>query len=353
MHSRGFVLFLLCLLGSARRSILSNSSHLDAQQQDNIVADGLDVSAEATQAWIPGVIKTDLFPRAHRHMGALRRTTNTHNRAATSLRFGLDRRTAAIAMLSDDVPAANPDVLLLAALEELQAKHLSEARALYAQAASAYGELKGGPSAEQSELLALVGVRLDAAAAPGISASSEPRASPTSKEQLAARTEAKLDGDNIMMEAVQVFGNKSDAERFQKSFALLEQARARYRAAGSDVERDRDGVLGNLYAAVRAESERAERVKKLVRLKRQLELVKQKRKAQSLGLDPDTVESAMAVAAANHSTDSSAVVDGGAVDDGQAMTGGILETWRRENVDGESQEMEWLQREIDELEDSL
>ena len=64
------------------------------------------------------------------------------------------------------------------------------------------------------------------------------------------------------MNTVQVFGDKSDGERFGKALALLEEARAAFRSAGSEVERERDGVLGNLYAVIRAEEERSQRVAK-------------------------------------------------------------------------------------------
>ena len=48
--------------------------------------------------------------------------------------------------------------------------------------------------------------------------------------------------------------------------------------------------MGNLYAAIRAEAERAQRVAKLVRMKKLLELTKQKKKAEALGIDPDAIE---------------------------------------------------------------
>ena len=39
---------------------------------------------------------------------------------------------------------------------------------------------------------------------------------------------------------------------------MLEEARSSFRRAGSEVERERDGVVGNLYAVIRAEEERSQ-----------------------------------------------------------------------------------------------
>ena len=111
-------------------------------------------------------------------------------------------------------------------------------------------------------------------------------------------------------------------------------------SAGSEVEREREPVLGNLYAVIRAESERSDRVAKLVRMKKLLELTKQKRKAETLGIDGDAfVESVAApddeVPAAPVTADS------------------ILAAWKEEGLDAESQEIEKLQYAIDDLEGTL
>lgn len=60
------------------------------------------------------------------------------------------------------------------------------------------------------------------------------------------RAEAKAKGERALMLTVSVFGDKTDEARFGKSLALLEEARANFRRAGADVERERDGVMGNL-----------------------------------------------------------------------------------------------------------
>jgi len=64
MHLRGLVLFLLCLAGGARRSMRINDSHQDEQQQNNTRANGLEVSAEAREALIPGGFVTGTSRRA-------------------------------------------------------------------------------------------------------------------------------------------------------------------------------------------------------------------------------------------------------------------------------------------------
>jgi len=63
MHIRGLVLLLFVLPGGARRSIRVDDSHRDAQQQNNAFANGLDVSAEAQDALIPGGFHQERAPR--------------------------------------------------------------------------------------------------------------------------------------------------------------------------------------------------------------------------------------------------------------------------------------------------
>jgi len=70
MHLRGLVLFLLCLAGGARRSMRINDSHQDEQQQISMLANGLEVSGEAREAFIPGGFVTGTFGRAGPQTGA-------------------------------------------------------------------------------------------------------------------------------------------------------------------------------------------------------------------------------------------------------------------------------------------
>jgi len=63
MHLRGLVLLLLCLAAGARRSMRINDAHQDAQQQ-NTLANGLEVSADSREAFIPGGSFRFAGPRA-------------------------------------------------------------------------------------------------------------------------------------------------------------------------------------------------------------------------------------------------------------------------------------------------
>jgi len=70
MHLRGLVFLLLCLSGGARRSIRIDDSHQHAQQRNDLLAKGLEVSAEMREALIPGTLKTGGFRRALPLVGA-------------------------------------------------------------------------------------------------------------------------------------------------------------------------------------------------------------------------------------------------------------------------------------------
>jgi len=75
MRVRGLVLFLLSLGGGARRNIRINLSHQDAHQQNDMLADSLDVSAEAQETLIPSV---GVFRRVQPSTGALSQKPEHH-----------------------------------------------------------------------------------------------------------------------------------------------------------------------------------------------------------------------------------------------------------------------------------
>lgn len=64
MHSCGLVVSLLILPGVARRSTRIRDSHQYAQQQQTELANGLEVSAEAQEALIPGGVGTGMTRRS-------------------------------------------------------------------------------------------------------------------------------------------------------------------------------------------------------------------------------------------------------------------------------------------------
>jgi len=68
MHLRGLVLLLLSLPGSAHRSIRIDDSHHGAQQQNNMLTNGLEASAVSQETLIPWVLRPGLlrsvYPRA-------------------------------------------------------------------------------------------------------------------------------------------------------------------------------------------------------------------------------------------------------------------------------------------------
>jgi len=99
MHLRGLVLFLLVLPGGARRSIRINDSHHDAQQQNNTLANGLEVSAEARGAFTPGSFRTHIFPRAGPQTGALREGATQDNRGGGHFE---PHRVAPLKMVGDE-----------------------------------------------------------------------------------------------------------------------------------------------------------------------------------------------------------------------------------------------------------
>ena len=231
--------------------------------------------------------------------------------------------------------ASSGDELLMAAMSSLSKRDSTAAVRSLAEAREAYESLPEGPTEDQLQLLNLVSDRVDSAL---LTRKEVTRPPPPTEEELKERATAKMRGERALMNAVSAFGDKSDTERFGKALALLEESRANFRRAGPDMERERENVLGNLYSAIRAEEERSQRVTKLVRMKKLLELTKQKRKAETLGIDGEEFEAAQAEAAPPPES---------------SMADGILSEWKKEGLDAEGAEVDKLQRQIDELEDTL
>jgi len=72
MHLRGLVLLLFFLPGRTRRTVRVHGFHNDAQLHDNILANGIGVSAEARWALIPRGFGARVFHRAGRRAGVSR-----------------------------------------------------------------------------------------------------------------------------------------------------------------------------------------------------------------------------------------------------------------------------------------
>lgn len=191
-------------------------------------------------------------------------------------------------------PPPPSDALLLAATAALRQGDAARAGQLLAQAREGYGH---GATAEQRQLLDLVGQRVDVALVPGLRSAARAEEEPPSEQELAERAAAKLRGDARLMSSVSAFSLKTDAERFSKALGLLDEARTEYRAAGRAIEREREAMVGNLYSSICAEKERSERVAKVLRIQKIAELAKGKRQRQELGLEADdwtqTIEDAL------------------------------------------------------------
>jgi len=71
MHLRGLVLLLLSLPGSAHRSIRIDHSHHVAQQQNNMLTNGLEASAELQETLIPWVLRPGLVRSVYPPAGDL------------------------------------------------------------------------------------------------------------------------------------------------------------------------------------------------------------------------------------------------------------------------------------------
>ena len=188
-------------------------------------------------------------------------------------------------MCADAAAAADPqepnaDQLLLGAMDALKKKDVDLAVDTLARARAQTERERSAPiGSERNTLLALVQARVDAAVATrNLAASNE--------HQQTAASEATMNGDKAISEVSGAIVRKE----FAKAHELLQIARRWFAEAGGTVERDREYVLGNLFASLRAEEERQARVKELLRLKQLAELAKAKKKAKALGVDEDEFE---------------------------------------------------------------
>jgi hypothetical protein len=97
--------------------------------------------------------------------------------------------------------------------------------------------------------------------------------------------EAKLAGDKVFARASACF----QAKDHRGAIDLVQEARGIFAAAGDGgaLARDREKVLGNLYAVALAEMDRGAKMEKLLEMKKLNDLVKLKRQAEVFGIDWD------------------------------------------------------------------
>jgi len=173
-------------------------------------------------------------------------------------------------------PAPTPlaDVLLMDAMEALRNDDVDLAIATMSKARAQTEQDRNAPiGSERSTLLALVQARVDAAEAKRNLATS------TQREQSFAAN-ATMEGDKVISQVSSAIVRKDFAEAHE----LLQSARRCFADAGGVVERDREYVLGNLFASLRAEQERVARVKELLRQKELVDLARARKKADAFGL---------------------------------------------------------------------
>ena len=169
------------------------------------------------------------------------------------------------------------DGLILSAMEKLKGGEVDGAVATLAEAREECERSRSAPiGSERATLLALVQARVDAAVATRNLAESKTR-------QQSGSMEAMRRGDKAIADTVGAIAIGEIA----RAHELLALARSSFAEAGGTAERDREGVLGNLYASLRAEEERQERVKKLLRQKELVEQARAKKKKRDLGLGGD------------------------------------------------------------------
>ncbi|KAL1519724.1 hypothetical protein AB1Y20_023234 [Prymnesium parvum] len=175
---------------------------------------------------------------------------------------------------------------LVAALAALREGESSEARRLVSSARRLYAS-QGALTPEKRELLEMVESRVaraDAAAASGlqslqakaVAAKLAAKLGPVAWTPTAASAEeaaAMREGDAAVHAAVGALSAKD----FGRAYDALDEARRAFRRAGSDVEEARAQTVENVFAYLRAEMERNEKLRKLIRMK---EILKKRKSIQ-------------------------------------------------------------------------
>eukprot|EP00960_Hanusia_phi_P067535 766650-Hanusia_phi.AAC.1 len=176
--------------------------------------------------------------------------------------------------------AARGDANLAAAAQALTTSRFVDAHNLLEEARLEY--MKAGVT-DREELITAIRKRIDDALAvmcsPSDSKQTQSTASPSTGQagspgmELSQRLRlAKQKGDDLIAQASKALGNRE----FLKARSLAEKARASFQAAGSNVARERENIVGNLLSYIQVEEERAEanRRKKLKQQKQEEEVKK-------------------------------------------------------------------------------
>ena len=131
---------------------------------------------------------------------------------------------------------------------------------------------------EKQEILSMIQVRVDAAIV------KEEESRTHSDQQLVDSQKAARQGDAALGATIAALGRRD----FSQAYGHLDCAKAAYERAGLDHARVM--ALENMYANIRVEEERMQRIEKLVQRKKMVAEARQKRKAESLGLDGDILD---------------------------------------------------------------
>lgn len=170
------------------------------------------------------------------------------------------------------------DASLVAAMEALRSDELQTARVLLLEARQLYEE-RDELTGEREQLLSMVQTRIDSAQRRS-ELSKEDALQALKAKAVATKLAAKLGpvgweptiadpqqrnlvqaGDAAMNKSINALGMKD----FMAAYEALNEAQDAFRQAGSDIEEARAQTIENVYAHLRAEMERNDRLKKLIR----------------------------------------------------------------------------------------
>ena len=164
---------------------------------------------------------------------------------------------------SADADGEAGDRELAAAMAALQEADLPSARAAASRAQELYASASAETRASREALCSQVLQRIASAEGEAAEAIERSRAAaasaarPSSQQRSATITSG--DGDRLFQQAVGALAQKEYAQ----ARALVDEARAAFRASGASIARDREPALSNFFASVLVEEERDVKLAKL------------------------------------------------------------------------------------------